>query len=159
MEGAAVILAIVALAMAGGAAALVLRWRQRDLDVSPGGSRMIALERRVAQLGQRLEVLESEADAQRAGSGDAAAPIRSSSAGAAAISRIGLVRFDAFSDTGGAQSFALALVDDDGDGIVLTSLHSRPSTRVYIKTIRRGVADAPLSGEEEQALREAGITP
>ena len=57
------------------------------------------------------------------------------------------------------SSFALALVDDDGDGIVLTSLHSRPTTRVYVKTIRRGVADAPLSGEEAQALREAGINP
>jgi hypothetical protein len=159
MEGAAIILAIVALAVAGGAVALAVRSGQRDLDVSPGGSRMIALERRVAQLGQRLEVLESEADAERAGGGDGAVPLRTSPRGAAAISRIGLVRFDAFSDTGGAQSFALALVDDDGDGIVLTSLHSRPSTRVYIKTIRRGVADAPLSGEEEQALQEAGVTP
>jgi hypothetical protein len=159
MEGAAIILGIAALVVAGGAAVLVLRSRQRDLDVSPGGSRMIALERRVAQLSQRLEVLETEADAQRAGWADGAAPPRSSSAGAAAISRIGLVRFDAFSDAGGAQSFALALVDDDGDGVVLTSLHSRASTRVYIRTIRRGVADAPLSGEEEQALREAGITP
>ena len=69
----------------------------------------------------------------------------------AAISRIGLVRFDAFSDAGGAQSFALALVDEDGDGVVLTSLHSRPTTRVYVKAIRRGVADAPLSAEETWA--------
>jgi hypothetical protein len=159
MEGAAVILGIVALVVSGTVAALFLRSRQRDLDVSPGGSRMVALERRVAQLGQRLEVLEAETDAQRAGWGEGTAMLRSSAVGTAAISRIGLLRFDAFSDAGGAQSFALALVDDDGDGIVLTSLHSRASTRLYIKAIRRGVADAPLSEEEEQALREAGISP
>ena len=71
----------------------------------------------------------------------------------------GLIRFDAFEDAGGAQSFALALVDDDGDGVVLSSLHSRPTTRVYVKAIRRGVADAPLSAEEARALQDAGITP
>ena len=107
---------------------------------------------------QRLEVVEAESDAQRGTAPDGERAIRTGGRGVAAISRIGLVRFDAFADAGGAQSFALALVDDDGDGIVLTSLHSRPTTRVYVKAIRRGVADAPLSGEEEQALRDAGIT-
>jgi hypothetical protein len=159
MEGLAVIFAIAALVVAGVAAALALRAERREPDMSPAGSRLISLERRYAQLAQRLEVLESDVDGQRVGGGDGALPGRTSSAGVAAISRIGLVRFDAFSDAGGAQSFALALVDDDGDGIVLTSLHSRPTTRVYVKTIRRGVADAPLSGEEAQALREAGINP
>ena len=76
-----------------------------------------------------------------------------------AISHLGLVRFDAFEDAGGAQSFALALIDDDGDGIVLTSLHSRQATRLYIKGVRRGVADSPLSGEEVRAMQNAGITP
>jgi hypothetical protein len=159
MEVVAIVIAIAALVVASVAAALSLRSERRELDVAPGGSRMVALERRHAQLGQRLEVLESEVDAQRGGAGAAAAPMRGSPTGVAAISRIGLVRFDAFSDAGGAQSFALALLDDDGDGIVLTSLHSRPTTRLYVKAIRRGVADAPLSGEEQQALQEAGISP
>jgi hypothetical protein len=76
-----------------------------------------------------------------------------------AISHLGLVRFDAFEDAGGAQSFALVLLDDDADGIVLTSLHSRQSTRLYIKGVRRGVADSPLSVEEVRAMEHAGIPP
>ena len=75
------------------------------------------------------------------------------------MSHLGLVRFDAFEDAGGAQSFALALIDDDGDGVVLTSLHSRQSTRLYIKAVRRGVADSPLSAEEVRAMGIAGIAP
>ena len=58
----------------------------------------------------------------------------------------------------GEDGLGLTLPDEDGDGIVLTSLHSRPTTRVYVKAVRRGVADAPLSGEEERALRDAGVT-
>ncbi len=160
MEGFAVLLALLALVVAGVALAFVLR-SQREGDAITGGARLKDLERRLAQVGQRVEVLEAELDARRGSTGRAterATPVRSTVRGPAAISRIGLVRFDAFADAGGAQSFALALVDDDGDGIILSSLHSRPTTRVYVKALRRGIADAPLSGEEEQALRQAGIT-
>ncbi len=158
MEGLPIILAIAALVLAGLALALFWRSERRGVDMSPAGARTVELERRLAQVSQRLEVLEADVDSRR-GLGDGAALKQAPTRGSvAAISRIGLVRFDAFADAGGSQSFALALVDDDGDGIVLTSLHSRPTTRVYVKTVRRGVADAPLSGEEEQALQEAGFT-
>jgi len=159
MEGIVVIVAVLALVIAAAAITLVLRSERRPTDVYPSGARSMELERHLAQVGQRLEVLEADVDAQRGPGGEGRTVARAVPRDTAAISRIGLVRFDAFEDAGGAQSFALALVDDDGDGIVLTSLHSRPTTRVYVKAIRRGVADAPLSGEEEQALREAGITP
>ncbi len=158
MEGLVVIVALVTLAVAAATIAFVLRSQRRPANMSPSGARSMELERRLAQMEQRLEVLEADVDAGRGVGGGGRAVVHSAPRGTAAISRIGLVRFDAFEDAGGAQSFALALVDDDGDGIVLTSLHSRPTTRVYVKAIRRGVADAPLSGEEEQALREAGIT-
>lgn len=159
MEGLALLAATAALVVSIVAVALV--WRmERQPGTAPGAHRAADLERRLAQLGQRVEVVEAEADAQRRGA--SVTPRVSVSPlpqGTAAISRIGLVRFDAFADAGGAQSFALALVDDDGDGIVLTSLHSRPTTRVYVKAIRRGVADAPLSAEERRALLDTGITP
>jgi hypothetical protein len=151
-----------AAALAIGITALYLVWRDGRVSSSDpvAGARTADLDRRVAQLGQRLEVLEGDVDAQRGGevidARPAASVIRRTGA---AISHIGLVRFDAFDDTGGGQSFALALIDDDGDGIILTSLHSRQATRLYVKDIRGGVADAPLSGEEEQALREAGLMP
>lgn len=157
MEVVIVIVAVAALGVAVVALAMVLRSEHGPADLAPGAARLMELERRLAQLGHRLEVAESDVDAQR---GDGQwRTLEAVPRGTSVISRIGVVRFDAFEDTGGAQSFALALVDDDGDGIVLTSLHSRPTTRVYIKTIRRGVADSPLSSEEERALRKAGITP
>lgn len=160
MEGVALVAAVVALVVAIGAVALVLRAERGTPELMPGNARTAELERYVAQLSQRFDGLAADVDDLRTGGGQeprvTASPLPR---GTAAISRIGLIRFDAFDDTGGAQSFALALVDDDGDGIVLTSLHSRPTTRVYVKAIRRGVADAPLSVEEARALRDAGITP
>ena len=160
MEGLAFVLATVALVMAAAALALVMRAERRAPELSPGGARTADLERHLAQLVQRVDAVEADLDAHLAGSEPVSRVIASPlPRGTAAISRIGLIRFDAFEDAGGAQSFALALVDDDGDGIVLTSLHSRPTTRVYVKAIRRGVADAPLSNEESRALQDAGITP
>ena len=73
-----------------------------------------------------------------------------------AVQRVGLVRYNPFEDTGGNQSFALALLDADANGVVLTSLHSRQATRVYLRTIVAGRCDAALSAEEAEALRQAG---
>lgn len=75
-----------------------------------------------------------------------------------AFSRIGLVRYNPFEDTGGNQSFAVALLDDHGDGFVMSSLHARNQTRVYAKGIQAGWSDSAMSTEEEQALR-AAMTP
>jgi len=69
-----------------------------------------------------------------------------------ALARVGLVRFNPFEDTGGNQSFVLALLDADGDGVVLTSLHTRQATRLYAKPVRAGKSDASLSAEEVEAL-------
>jgi len=80
-------------------------------------------------------------------------------AGRRAIQRVGLVRFNPFEDTGGNQSFALALTDAKGDGLVVSSLHSRTGTRVYAKAISDGRSDGALSDEEQQALRLALAAP
>ena len=69
--------------------------------------------------------------------------------------RVGLVRFNPFEDTGGNQSFALALLDAAGDGWVLSSLHARSGTRVYAKAITGGRSDAELSAEETAAINQA----
>jgi hypothetical protein len=69
--------------------------------------------------------------------------------------RIGLVRFNPFEDTGGNQSFALALLDANGDGLVLSSLHSRAGTRVYAKAVNGGRSETALSEEETEAVRQA----
>jgi len=72
-----------------------------------------------------------------------------------AFQRVGLVRFNPFEETGGNQSFALALLDAAGDGWVLSSLHARAGTRVYAKAIKAGRSDAALSDEETAALGQA----
>ena len=72
-----------------------------------------------------------------------------------AIQRVGVVRYNPFEDTGSNQSFVLAMLDARGDGFVLSSLHSRQTTRVYIKAITAGQADQQLSEEESAALRQA----
>jgi hypothetical protein len=73
--------------------------------------------------------------------------------------RVGLVRFNPFEDTGGNQSFALALLDGHGDGFVVSSLHSRTGTRVYAKAIAAGASDTALSAEESGALQQALAKP
>ena len=65
---------------------------------------------------------------------------------------LGVVKYDAFDEVGGAQSFAVALLDDCGDGVVLTSLVGRKDSRVYCKELRGGTADRPLSDEEREAV-------
>jgi hypothetical protein len=69
--------------------------------------------------------------------------------------RIGLVRFDAFEGTGGQQSFALAMLDAEGDGIVVSSLHGRGQSRVYAKPIKHRKSTYSLSTEERQAIAQA----
>ena len=69
--------------------------------------------------------------------------------------RVGLVRFNPFEDTGGNQSFALAMLDGRGDGFVVSSLHARTGTRLYAKAVASGVSEAALSDEEAEALKHA----
>jgi hypothetical protein len=79
--------------------------------------------------------------------------------GRRSIQRVGIVRFNPFEDTGGNQSFALALTDAFGDGFVVSSLHARTGTRVYAKAISAGRSDGALSEEEQEALRLALAAP
>lgn len=71
------------------------------------------------------------------------------------LQKISLLRYDAFDDVGGEQSFTVALLDQRGDGILLTSVYSRMDVRVYAKSIRNGRASHTLSAEEERVLRGA----
>jgi hypothetical protein len=75
------------------------------------------------------------------------------------IQRVGLVRYNPFEETGGNQSFALAMLDAKGDGVVVSSLHARAGTRVYAKNVSNGKSDAALSDEESEAVRQALATP
>lgn len=71
------------------------------------------------------------------------------------IQKIGLIRFNPYGNTGGNQSFALALLNKQETGVILLSLHNREGTRIYIKDIKKGIASGQLSKEEKSALLEA----
>lgn len=74
---------------------------------------------------------------------------------AQALRHVAVVRYDAFGDMGGRLSFSAAIVDDRGDGVVLSSIHARRESRTYAKGIARGDCDTTLTPEEQQALSAA----
>jgi len=69
-----------------------------------------------------------------------------------AYARVGFVKFDAFDDTGGRQSFALALQNEKGHGVVVSSVAGRESTRVYGKSLMSGECEQTLTPEEQEAI-------
>jgi len=71
------------------------------------------------------------------------------------IQKIGMVRYSAFKDTGSDLSFALALLDDNNDGVILNGIYSREMSNIYAKQIKNGEATNKLSEEEKQALEIA----
>ncbi|TDD43889.1 DUF4446 family protein [Kribbella antibiotica] len=78
------------------------------------------------------------------------------------LQHLAMVRYDAFGDTGGKLSWSLALLDNNGHGVILTSINSRSDARTYAKEIRSFASESKLSPEEEEALetlrKEAGPT-
>jgi hypothetical protein len=71
------------------------------------------------------------------------------------LNRVGLVRFDAFEEVGGEQSFAVVVLDSARNGFALSSVYSRSDVRVYAKHIRGGQPSHPLTKEEERAMAQA----
>jgi len=71
------------------------------------------------------------------------------------IQKVGVIRFNPFADTGGDQSFAVALLDAEGNGVVLSSLHGRADTRIFAKSVQAGRSKHALSDEEQDAIRKA----
>ena len=71
------------------------------------------------------------------------------------LQKVGVVRFNPFQDSGGDQSFAIALLDQRGSGVVVSSLHGRAETRIFAKQVTNGRSTHSLSDEEQQAIREA----
>jgi hypothetical protein len=89
-----------------------------------------------------LEGLRGEVQALRAEAADA-------------LRHLAVVRYDAFGDMGGHLSWSLALADDAGHGVVLTSIHGRSEARTYAKSISGWTCEQQLSPEEEEAIEHA----
>jgi uncharacterized protein DUF4446 len=129
---------------------------------------VIALLVALGALGLALDVRRSRA--RGAGAGDAddlpedALGLRQEVAAlrgeaASALKHLAVVRYDAFADMGGHLSWSLALLDDHGDGAVLTSIHGRNEARAYAKSISGWTCEQQLSPEEEEAVGQARVRP
>jgi hypothetical protein len=130
----------------GTVANLRIRRLRRGLSVldGPSGQESVldALDRGTAQtqaLRAELARAKSELDIARRELADA-------------LRHVAVVRYDAFNDMGGRMSFTAALLDDDGDGLVITSINGRTEARAYAKGVKEGQSDQSLSPEETQAI-------
>ena len=80
---------------------------------------------------------------------------RTGAEGVDALRHLSVVRYDAFGDVGGHLSWSLAVLDDAGHGVVLTSIHGRSEARTYAKSISSWSCEQQLSPEEEAAIEHA----
>jgi len=76
-----------------------------------------------------------------------------------ALRHVAVVRYDAFGDQGGRMSFSLAMLDDAGDGLVVTGINGRSEARTYAKGVSGGSSDHPMSPEETEAVQRASRAP
>lgn len=123
-----------------------LRKARKEYVVLRGESGPRDLLAAVGRSLKQVEALDSRVD------GVAAAQEELAALGRFALQRFGMVRYDAFEDMGGRLSFSTALLDDHGDGLVITSINGRTETRTYAKPIKRLQSDHNLSTEEQAAL-------
>ena len=122
----------IVVALAAGALAVIALRRQAAYRRLPGTE---ALPEDVTGLRQEVAALRLE--------------------NAGALRHLAVVRYDAFGDMGGHLSWSLALLDDSGDGVVLTSIHGRSDSRTYAKSIAAWTCEQQLSPEEDEAIAHA----
>jgi hypothetical protein len=129
------IVAVVALLVALAALALAVVALRRGASRALGQSGPAPLPEDVQGLRQEVAALRAE--------------------GGFALKHLAVVRYDAFGDMGGHLSWSLALLDDDGNGVVLTSIHGRSEARTYAKSVSEWKSEQQLSPEEDEALAAA----
>jgi outer membrane murein-binding lipoprotein Lpp len=129
------VLAVLAVVLAAAALAVALLSLRRG-----GATRRTA--RRVSELPTDVQGLRAEVHALRTEVSDA-------------LRHLAVVRYDAFGDMGGHLSWSLALLDDAGNGVVLTSIHGRSDARTYAKNVSDWTCDQQTSPEEEEAIKFA----
>lgn len=150
----ALIVAVAALLVALGAAALgwvahqrhqliqrryAVLWGEGEADVATV----------LAQQARRMGAERSRIDAMERTVADLRGDL------AQTLQHVAVVRYDAFGDMGGRMSFSAAVIDDNGDGVVISSIHARGESRTYAKGIVGGGSDTALTPEEQQALAAA----
>jgi hypothetical protein len=127
-----------------------LRRLERACDAllagGPGAARFVSAVRQAQSSGDDVR---REVAALRAELAQARADLGT------ALRHVAVVRYDAFDDLAGRLSFSAALLDDAGDGVVVTSINGRSETRTYAKGVTAGGSPHPLSPEEREAVARA----
>lgn len=135
-----------------------VRAARRDHQVlMPDGTNSGSLVAGQAAMRRALERLHDGLDAARGET--TRVSNRADEALRTAVRYQGLVRFDAYGDVSGNQSWSLALLDADRTGTIITQLNGRQDTRTYAIGLRAGVPDRELSDEERAAVTNAMATP
>lgn len=146
--GLAVVLGLLCLALSVRLGRIERQYRALMRGSSVPGEQALSLGEALARQGQGLEMTRSELAALQKKVAEMDVLLGHS------VQHVGLVRYNPFQETGGDQSFALALLDKKGDGLVMSSLHSRAVTRFYAKPVKAGTASG-LSEEEVKAVQQA----
>jgi hypothetical protein len=113
----------------------------------------LAVALRNGRAGRTTDADDLPADA--AGLRREVAALRAEAVGA--LRHLAVVRYDAFDEMGGRLSWSLALLDDAGDGVVLTSIRGRNEARTYAKSVAGWSSDQELSPEESEAVAHARL--
>ncbi len=71
------------------------------------------------------------------------------------VQKVGVVRFNPFHETGSDQSFSIAMLDPNDNGMTISGLFTREGTRLYVKPLANGQSKYPLSNEEKEAIEMA----
>jgi Protein of unknown function (DUF4446) len=118
---------------------MIVRGESRDRDIM---GTLAGWSRELDEVMRRVDAVSADQE-------------RLADIGRLAIQRFHLVRYDAFEDMGGRLSFSAALLDEHGDGLVITSINGRSETRTYAKPIKNLRSDHNLSEEEGEAIAGA----
>lgn len=140
--------AVLALVVAAGAQLRLAQVKAR-YRILWAGSRATDVATVMARQDNRIGVIAAGLESVRGQVGSTQADLAQS------LRHVAVVRYDAFGDRGGRLSFSTAILDDRGDGIVISSIHARSESRTYAKGIVGGNSDVILSPEEQQALAAA----
>lgn len=143
----ALVAAVLAIAIAVGAHLRLSGWQARYRTQWADGDKDVAAV--LSHESTQIAHLRNDIDGVREQLTRTAADVEQS------LRHVAVVRYDAFGDMGDLLSFSAALVDDRGDGLVISSIHARGGSRTYAKSVIKGDGEATLTPEEQQALAAA----
>ena len=126
-----------------------LRKQKERIDRLTDGSDGASLESSIQQIFEEQSKLREKTGTHDSGLTDQRRQL------SGCIQKMGLIKYDAFNQMGGKLSYALALLDEEDNGVIINSVHSNEGCYTYAKEVRAGKSEIDLAAEESQALQRA----